>query len=285
MWGVWILVLFGGYAWFRWRQRRSGVVTFFVVWTALELFPVAQILATIGVQPGYISTAEHFLYLPSVGLMALLVLGARALARRLIVLGWCSPRGVAFGAGGMLVFFMVTTAQMSLQARDVVTMLEQSLRYQPHNARVLYSLGVEKGLRGLPGEAERYFRKALRLEPFHPVAQIGLGKALCDQGRYWEGIRQYEAVRHPGRFQVLLEENLQAAYQALIQRYRQRLAGEPRNARIYFSLGVVYSKQGRLREAVEAYRRALRLDPGLENARLNLKELQRVLGNEKDSGS
>jgi len=284
LWAVWVLVGVGVYAWFHWGKKRPAVVTFFTAWVVLELFPVSQVLATIGVQPGYISTAEHFLYLPSVGILALLVLGARGLARRLMERGWCSSRVLAFGAGGMLVFFMVITAQMSLQARDVVTMLERSLRHQPRNARLLYSLGVEKGLRGFPVEAERYFREALRLEPFQPVAQIGLGKALCDQGRYWDGIRQYEAVRHPGRFRTLLEDNLRAAYRSLIQRYRQRLAREPRNARIYFSLGVVYSKQGRLREAVEAYRRALRLDPGFKNARLNLKELQRVLGKKKDHG-
>jgi predicted CXXCH cytochrome family protein len=49
------------------------------------------------------------------------------------------------------------------------------------------------------------------------------------------------------------------------------------------NLGNLHATQGRLEEAVEAYRRALALDPGFEQAALNLADLQRNNGRETDA--
>ena len=45
------------------RRKIPGYVWFFITWFCIELFPVSQIITTIGVGPGYISMAEHFLYI------------------------------------------------------------------------------------------------------------------------------------------------------------------------------------------------------------------------------
>lgn len=49
------------------------------------------------------------------------------------------------------------------------------------------------------------------------------------------------------------------------------------------NLGNLHATQGRVEDAVEAYRRALALDPGFEQAALNLADLQRTIGREVDA--
>src|SRR6185369_11342903 len=52
--------------------------------------------------------------------------------------------------------------------------------------------------------------------------------------------------------------------------YTRTLAVAPHNPQINYNLGTVYSDQQRYTEAIEQYRQAVRLEPGLFNAWCNL---------------
>jgi len=178
----------------RFRKNISGLVFFLGIWFFLELFPVSQIITTIGVQPGVISLAEHFLYIASVGIFALLVLGGRGLyqkiknKRTLKILFSSSVMG-AFA------FMFLTTVQQNIYASREIAMFQQTLRFAPHNVRIRNSLALALVPHGLFDMAEYHFRKVLEIHPIDGRARVGLGKALCDQGKYWEGIQVLFALR------------------------------------------------------------------------------------------
>jgi len=277
---IFIFVMAGAF-FIKQRKIFPGYVLFFFSWFWIDLFPVSQIIAAIGIQPGYISTAEHFLYMSSVGIFVLMAAGVQQLRTFEGVKKQCSPEVFQIVIIGILVFFMLITVQQNLHARSAVAMFERSIQYQPNNARMQYSLGIEKGIRGYPEEAEKYFRRSLAIEPRKPIARIGLGKALCDQGKYWQGIQEYEKVSHPKRLEGLLKENLRLAYARIIERYQKRLIDEPDNAQLHFSLGVMYSKTNKIDEAIKQYKRALQLDPKHKNAAFNLDFINKAFGDDK----
>ncbi|VAX38083.1 hypothetical protein MNBD_UNCLBAC01-1349 [hydrothermal vent metagenome] len=267
------------------RKTYPKAVFFFLSWFFIDLFPVSQIITTIGVQPGYISTAEHFLYTPSVGIFALMVIIIRWLWNANQKANVCSPNIFKINVAGILLFFALITVQMNFQARSAIAMFERSIKHQPNNSRIFYSLGIEYGLREMPKKAEGYFRQSLALEPFQPIARIGLGKALCDQNQYWAGIQEYEKVHHPGNFEELLENNLEKAYAILIEKYKIRIVNEPQNAGFYYSLGVMYSKTDQLTKAIVQYEKAIELDPTHKEAFFNLKSLRKFIKNDTSSHS
>jgi tetratricopeptide (TPR) repeat protein len=130
-------------------------------------------------------------------------------------------------------------------------------------------------------EAEWHFRKILELAPGNPQARIALGRTLCDQGRCWEGILEYEKIptpiaqTHPhqvglGRLDEMLKENLRVSYLIVEEQFKKHIEEEPQNPGWHYSLGVVYAKTERWDEALEKFEKTLELDPGHEYAKFNL---------------
>src|SRR5262249_15913961 len=55
------------------RRKIEPLIWFCIIWVALELLPISQLLTSIGVSPGMISSADHFLYLVSVPVFIIFV--------------------------------------------------------------------------------------------------------------------------------------------------------------------------------------------------------------------
>ncbi len=207
----------------RWRAKAGFKIIFFIFWFSVELAPVSQIVTSLGVQPGFISLAEHFLYVPSVAMFVLLVLAVEHLIHLNGTKKWCSPLIAKTALTGFFVFLFLTTIQQNIYASSELAMLRRSIEKQPFNSRVQYSLGMYYVNHGMFEVAERYFRQAIAMDPWNVRAQIAFGKALCDQGKYGEGIAVYESIQHPGSQEALLKENLRLSREI----FRRAIASSP----------------------------------------------------------
>lgn len=259
------------------RKKLKKEFFFFVGWFFINLIPVSQIVA-IGVHPGYISAAEHFLYLPSIGAFVLMVLSARwvyqqALERRIL-----SGSILNLAVVGWFIFLFLMTIEQNIFASSEFTMLKRSIDCNPDNARTQWSLALNYAQRGYFKEAGEHFRASVELEPQNVISRIGLGKALCDQDRYLEGIGEYEKIKDAGKWKDLLTENLRRSYALVIQKYRKALEKYPDDARLHYSLGVVYSKRGQIEQAIDQYEEAVGLDPHLTDALFNLASSYEAIG-------
>jgi tetratricopeptide (TPR) repeat protein len=127
-------------------------------------------------------------------------------------------------------------------------------------------------------EATARYEQAVRADPSLAVAHDSLGYALLRQQRFSDAADRFrEAIRlDPSLAEA--HASLGAALQALgqldasIAAYRRAL-GYPVNAQsapVRNSYGVSLAQRGRLREAADEFREALRLDPSLQDARNNL---------------
>ncbi len=199
------------------RKRINALTWFCLGWFALEIFPVSQIIATIGVGVGYISAAEHFFYMASVPLFILMVLGGMRIYQIIIVKNIISPIIFKLLVGIFFVFLFGVNIEQNIYASSELAMLERSLRLQPYNARVNFSAGMVYVQALKFKEAEDYFRAAVMYDPSNSRFHIALGQCLCDQGRLEECLDMYNNIKDPRPFEDMLNTNRRKA-EALLEK-------------------------------------------------------------------
>jgi tetratricopeptide (TPR) repeat protein len=146
---------------------------FGAVWFLVSFLPVSNLFdlnATV---------AEHWLYLPSVGLLlfaAGLVLDLPAHARPMLV-----------GATGLAVLALsIRSAQRSSDWATPERFFTRTLAAGGDSARVRVNLGQLYAQRGEYVRAEKIFREILTRVPKYPLAEANLASSLFHQGRRTE---------------------------------------------------------------------------------------------------
>ncbi len=258
VWGLW-----------KYRARLSRKVRFFMTWFGITLLPAAQFVP-LPAHFGYAAAAEHFLYIPSAGMTALMVLAGDYVFRRGRKLKMISRGTIRLTCAGFFVYLILIAAAQNLYSSQETAMFERSLSRNPHNTRVRVSYALALAKQGRFKEAEQGFRQVLAAEPWDARARAGLGKSLCDQGRCLEAIAEYEKISDAGNLKDLLMENLKDTYPIVIRQYLACLSQDPDNGRLHYSLGVMYAKMNNPGEAIRHYQKAVDLDPKDRYALFNL---------------
>jgi Flp pilus assembly protein TadD len=117
------------------------------------------------------------------------------------------------------------------------------------------NLGRVAELRGDTVTAERWLREAQRTAPESAEPHFHLGRVLVDTGRVGDGIAEYHRA---------LDLN-------------------PRHEPARVNLGGVLAAQGKIDEAIEQYHKALEIDPDSLFARVNLGNALLAKGNKRDA--
>jgi len=136
--------------------------------------------------------------------------------------------------------------RMSGKLEPALQIYRQLARRQPQNAENYFWIGTIARWRGEMRAAEEAFREALRLQPQHLEAQLGLVRI------------------------ALAQDDLQRAAQGL-DRAR---ALDPAHPEVAALRGQLLERQGRRREALQEYQRALERAPGEETASAGYWRLQ-----------
>ncbi len=160
-------------------------------------------------------------------------------------------------------------ADAAFVAGDATTAAREyaaALAVDPENSRATYRL-ADLSKRGDPARALQLFRRYVALEPSDPWGFIALGDALARSGRYGDALRSYDdALRLApgerdaviGRLRVLARAG---HTDAAARGYRQWLDANPNDAEAWGELARQRLRQGRERDAVEAFERAEALAP------------------------
>jgi tetratricopeptide (TPR) repeat protein len=158
---------------------------------------------------------------------------------------------------------------------EAVRLLRRALRRHPGDFWINQNLGM-----ALVGkdkeESVRFFSVALALRPDSPGTHLNLGSALSEQGKVDEAVACYRQA-------VALEPKYAQAHHGLgralskqgkldeaVACYRQAIKLDPKYALAHHNLGSALEKQGKLDEAVACYRQAIELDPNDAVAHNNL---------------
>lgn len=147
--------------------------------------------------------------------------------------------------------------------------LREAANLDPDNAVFRNALGVTLLELGQPGDAEAEFRKAVDLDSNYAEAFHNLGLSLAEQGRLEEAIPQYrKAISLPiyptpevGYYSLgtalLLTNKPKDAEEA----FRASITLNPKLPGAHYNLGVALTAQGRKDEARQAFRRVQELEP------------------------
>ncbi len=214
-----------------WGLRRRSPAAFAGVWAFLILAPTSSVVPV-----ATEVAADHRMYLPLAGLIALTVL---ALARAWVRIAPSPdaartiPRGLAALFVAVVVALGAVTIARNRQFASEDRLWAVNVEARPDSPRVRTSYATFLLMAGDNMEAETQFRKALELNPDNVGAMNTLGAALCTQGRIPEGL-------------------------ALIERAASL---SPRDPVVFRNLGGLYLRLGRFAESVEAFRQALTRAP------------------------
>jgi tetratricopeptide (TPR) repeat protein len=257
------------------RRRRQPFLPVGWLWFVGTLVPVIQL-----VQAGPVAMADRFTYVPSVGLLVLIIWGGYELTR-----GWRHHVMLLSlaGAAAILPCFALTRQQLGYW-RDSETLFRHTLKITQNNYIALINLGTALGGKGRIEEAVSQFQQAIRLKPDDTLAHENLGVALDIEGRIDEAMSEFqEAIRlKPDyadphyNFGVALDNA--GRFDEAISQLQTALRLKPDDADARFNLGNAFLNKGRIDEAIGEYRAAIRLKPDYANAQKNLAQALELKG-------
>lgn len=222
-----LLLGLGGLTW--WLARRSPLAFFGGLWCGLAILPVSSLV------PQYLLIAEHYLYLPMIGLATLEVAGIVFLTDRLA--RWHPGLLVRRHALALLVLVLIVygarTVARNRDWADDVALYRATVAAIPNSLSARYSLGRLLAQQHQFASAEEQFATALQLDPTSKAIQLQLASVWAQQGKV---------------------EQAEAAYRRLLER-------DPTYVPAYLRLGLLAHKQGRPAEAIVLFQQALKLKP------------------------
>jgi protein O-mannosyl-transferase len=283
-----IVVVLLTFALAAWKLR--GKMAWSVLWIPLTLLPALAVAHVV------VPLAERNLYLASVGFVWLA-------AQVLVYLG--TRRAFMLAATLSLAYFAVDWFRVPLW-RDEITLFSQALQLDPENSSIRLRLSTEFGHRGRFDEALLQLDEILKRNPKHLNALTSKAGLLVFQ-KDWENVdatcarafevdpksslchldvgiaelrrghneeawshfdRAYES--NPRMWQALLEQGTMALDSGdlplAVEKLEKVLAASP-TAQVSTILGTAYSRMGDSSKATEAFKTALRIDPGFLPAR------------------
>ncbi|MBD3160517.1 MAG: tetratricopeptide repeat protein [Candidatus Eisenbacteria bacterium] len=212
----------------------------------------------------YSFVADHFQYLPSVGILVLVVCALHALIQRF---GPIDRRVVRGLAGALLVVLGIATFARASVFRDAETLWLDTLSKNPDAWMAHHNLAMVYEGQGRFEESLERYRRSIELRPDLSQSYFNLGTLLA-RNREWEAAQEnFEKAidREPGYVDahVHLANVLytQGMLEEAVDRYHRAVAIDPNKLSAYKNLSVALIRLGRWTEAVEATRNARRLDP------------------------
>jgi tetratricopeptide (TPR) repeat protein len=232
----------------------------------------------------YTFVTDHYQYLASLGIIALVSSGAALLTQR--AHGWArvcaNPAGVA-----VVALLAVLSWQQCHMYMDIETLYRTSIDRNPECWMAHINLGTALAQRGQADDAIYHYRRALAIKPDSSEAHTDLGMLLANRQEVEEALSHCKqaieiddnsVVAH-NNYGMLLA-NLGKTNQA-IEQYRRAIEIKPDYPDAHNNLGAALAEsrqknetdehyRARMDEAIDHYQKALDLNPDFADAHNNL---------------
>jgi len=228
--------------------QKKPLVSYGIGWFFIAIAPASNVLVPINAV-----LYEHFLYLPMIGALLIVVDAVMEWGRRKN-LGPTLLKVLVL----VLIIFIGINARRNLDWRTSIIFYEKLVKTAPNSYRVVNNLGMEYANKGFHDKAEAIYLKAIAMNPENPVAYHNIAGTYRDTGRTALALANFKKA-------IALDPQFIFSYRALAQLYFQ--LGDWEEARKYLEV-VAHSDpedqnvQQVLRMIDEALRaKALRMPP------------------------
>jgi Tfp pilus assembly protein PilF len=249
------------------QRRRNPYLLVGWLWYCGTLVPMSQVIQT-----GSHAMADRWTYLPSLGVLILIVWGACELIQ-----GWRYQALTLSltGSAAIIACLPVTRHQLGYW-RNSEVLLWHTLAITENNYLAHRNLGYAFYIKGQMDEALSQFQKAVLLEPDAPEAYDHLGITYNGKGQLDEAIRQFQEALRLDPSYADAHYNLGVAFyqqgrtDEAIRQFQETIRLKPDHAEAHHNLGVTLGLKGQTDEAIRQFQEALRLKPDYADARKNL---------------
>jgi tetratricopeptide (TPR) repeat protein len=249
-----------------------------VLFFALTLFPALGFVDYYPMIYSYV--ADHFVYLASIGLIALLA--AWISGFEILQLKFQAPARI--GALTMFLTLALLTWRQCGIYTDLKTLWSDTLAKNPNSWLAHNNYGTLLVEEGKLEEAGYHFERALRLNPSYDNAHYNMGVVFAQTGKPGEAIACYrEALRlNPESAQAHHNLGLVFAGQGDLDlgivEFQRAILIKPDYAKAHNNLGLTLAGKENWEAASAHYAEAIRIDPGFADPYNNLGVLQARLG-------
>ncbi len=243
------------------RKQMGNRIVFGVFFFFLNLLPVVGLIPF-----GYMShsyVADHFMYLPMVGLS--IVIGS--LAQRLFQLvGSQSPKRTAilfFVFYSIFAALSLTSIRQTLQWKNSESVWESTLKVNPNAVSALNNYGMLLMNRGELDKALEMFNRAVELAPTLPQVYHNMGSLFHIKGDDDKALQMYAKAREFNPNSVSSYKipssimSKQGNYQGAIELIQRGLELNPRSPVLADHLGILLHEQGKVEEAIKLFDKAI----------------------------
>lgn len=239
------------------KRIGRGVLTA-VLFYGGSLLPVLGFVDVYAMRYSFV--ADHFAYLPSIGLITLAAAG-------LVQLAPAMRNAARFGPLFLAAPLVALCWQHCGAFRDLESLWTDTLRKNPAAYMAHTNLGIIMQQRGDVDGALAHYQTALQLKPdlfnAHYNAAIALDSKglLLDAGRHYEKALDLRPDFANGHFNYALLLSKSKNHDAAAAHLLEVLRIMPSDNEARFKLGCVYADAGKLEEAVREIKKALKAMP------------------------
>ncbi len=230
--------------------------------------------------------ADHFQYLATPALLALLIAAGKTALDRLAP---AAPSAPPVAAGAILLVLGVLTWGQGYVYADLRTLWTDTLTKNPDCWMAHNNLGEVFLEEGQLEEARYHYGEALRLNPRDPVAHYNVGKVFWMRGDADTAVRAFsEALRldpdyAEAHFNLGLALRRQGKTEKAVAHFEEALRLRPAFGQAHNNLGVALAQLNRPAEAVPHFLAAAKSDPGDAGAYFNLALAHAQMGRRDDA--
>ncbi len=254
------------------NRRRYGY--FLVGW----LWFIGTLVPVIGLVPaGEQSMADRYSYIPSIGILLLVVWGAAEFGAK--APGARSGLKAALGSSVAIVLAITCAALARRQVgywKDDQMLFQHALQVTANNYVAHNNLGSAYDRQGRYDEAIGEFEQALRIKPNYAQAYSNLGAVLLEKGQPDDAIRQFEQALEANPRYAEAHNNLGITFERkgladrALQEYARAAQLRPEFADAHYNLGVALMKKGAFDNAIKEFQATLEQQPASADAHNNL---------------